>query len=279
MKTLTRHAGLVRLLPAALLLWTTAAQASWTPFQVGIWDPIQLFRNERSVYGLGLNLIYGNNRNLVGLEVGFASNKRWMSAGLQVGAILNRVTGTARGLQVAGIINWVEGPFHGLQLSTINLGNGADGIQIGAANFNWRHGEESRVAGLQAGVLSLNSGHFYGLHLGGLSFMNYARGLVVSGLYNMAVGMKGIQIGALDTTEHLDGAQLGVMNIVVITAPSDAPPNRGLQLGLANVAGRIKGLQVGLVNYAARLTGLQLGLININRGGRVPFLPILNFGL
>ena len=47
---------------------------------------------------------------------------------------------------------------------------------------------------------------------------------------------------------------------------------------LLNRAKRMRGLQISLVNWTDDLDGFQIGLININRNGRIPFLPLFNFG-
>ena len=53
----------------------------------------------------------------------------------------------------------------------------------------------------------------------------------------------------------------------------------GAQVSAAmNTAERATGLQLSLVNVADDLEGVQLGLVNVNRNGRIPVLPLFNFG-
>ncbi len=42
----------------------------WTPFQLSIWNPVQLFDENRDVYGLRANLFYGKNRDVYGIDLG-----------------------------------------------------------------------------------------------------------------------------------------------------------------------------------------------------------------
>jgi hypothetical protein len=50
----------------------------------------------------------------------------------------------------------------------------------------------------------------------------------------------------------------GLMNITGGTCT-------GLQLGLFNVAGKLRGVQIGLVNAAEKIEGLPIGLVNLTR--------------
>lgn len=59
---------------------------SWTPFQVSIFDPIQLFGRDRDVYGLRINAIYGKNRNIYGFDLGLCNLSGDMY-GIQIGMI------------------------------------------------------------------------------------------------------------------------------------------------------------------------------------------------
>ena len=59
------------------------------------------------------------------------------------------------------------------------------------------------------------------------------------------------------------------------------PPVRGVQIArIFNIArDDMHGLQLSaLVNQTRRLSGVQIGLININRGGWLPFFPLINIG-
>ena len=266
-----------------LLLAVPAAQArpprGWTPIQLALWKPVQLFSSERGVIGLELNLIYGEAFDLVGLDVGLVNRKQWMSGGIQLAGLFNRVVNRARGIQLAGVGNWVEGQSYGLQASIVNFAAGVVGIQLGVVNQNGPLSQvEPVTAGLQVGGLNIDAGTFSGIELGVVAFNERVQGIVVAAASSVTEEVRGLQLALLAGAKRLDGLQLGLVGIL---NPVLVPPlaHRGAQIGLCNVAGRFKGLQLGLVNYSTRITGLQIGLLNFNRGGRVRFLPVVNVGL
>src|SRR5687767_14655616 len=62
------------------------------PFQVSFWDSAQVIDADRSIHGVRLTLPYGNNRDIYGLDIGFA----------------NHTTGEVRGVQFS-LGGYVEG--------------------------------------------------------------------------------------------------------------------------------------------------------------------------
>lgn len=101
-----------------------------------------------------------------------------------------------------------------------------------------------------------------GVELGGLLNIDedFACGIQMAGLANLALGpVRGVQAaGFLNLGRRLDGAQLGLVNIVTDVV-------HGAQLGLGNAAGgAVSGTQIGLVNLAGgHVRGAQLGLVNV----------------
>lgn len=57
------------------------------PIQVALISPVQLVPPETSVIGLRLNLIYGVNRDVAGLDVGLVNQTTGAGAGLQYGLV------------------------------------------------------------------------------------------------------------------------------------------------------------------------------------------------
>ena len=83
------------------------ACAAERPIQVSIFTPAQLVPEEDGVRGLRLNLIYGRNKSVQGIDVGF----------------VNRLTsGQSRGLQI-GLVGMVDVDFCGAQLNVFNVFN------------------------------------------------------------------------------------------------------------------------------------------------------------
>ena len=124
------------------------AESQTKPIQLSIFDPIQIFNSDTSIHGFRFNLIYGFNRDVSGLDLGFANRAKGDMNGLQWGAI-NIVEGNAtsfqwglfntsrkiKGFQL-GVINHSEA-MRGLQLGVINTTGDLYGLQIGVLNFNW----------------------------------------------------------------------------------------------------------------------------------------------
>jgi len=211
-----------------ILLPSLAYSWSWTPLQLSLWEPVQLFPERFNVYGMRLNLGYGSNQNVTGLDAGIVNvvsdkqrggqlgllnmseNSLGVSAGgmnysarlrgAQVG-LLNTAQDSTSGLQVGGLMN-LSDSVKGGQLHIGILGNGAvqvDGAQI-VCLFGWNLSDY--VNGLQASVFGFN-------------FANeIVNGVQVALLYNYAQKMNGLQVGVINTCNHLSGVQIGVVNVI-----------------------------------------------------------------
>lgn len=103
---------------------------SRTPLSLGLVTPAQLPWGDWNVCGLRLSLIYGQCKNLTGVDLGLLNTVDEDLVGLQVGA-LNAVS-RARGFQV-GVINCAY-YLKGVQVGLINYAEGAYGLQIGLIN-------------------------------------------------------------------------------------------------------------------------------------------------
>ena len=207
-----------------------------TPVQLNLADPIAVPRSNWNVYGLRLNLIFGQSFGLKGLDLGFAGRCRdkfvglaaqscnWVESdmtGVQLGAVANVVHGNAYGLQLGGAVNSDHGVFSGLQAALVNFDGTFAGLQLGAVNWN-----KSVSAGFQFGVANADVNEFHGFSIGGL---NYAGKLV--------------------------GVQLGAVNVAAET---------------------VHGVQIGVFNAAPSIQGFQVGLINVIGNGALPIMPVFN---
>ena len=107
--------------------------ASMTPFQLGLTPPgQQLFDEETSVYGLRLNLLYGSNKSVNGLDLGLFGDAYALN-GIQIGGG-NQVKGKLRGLQLGFANSADKGA--GLQIGVMNRTHSMKGLQIGILNWN-----------------------------------------------------------------------------------------------------------------------------------------------
>lgn len=111
------------------------------PFQLALISPLQLFRSKSPIHGLRINLIYGNNRAVAGLDVG----------------IINVVGSDMNGLQ-AGVINRA-GSLYGLQAGLVNCGRSVSWLQAGVVNSG------HSVRGLQVGLVNV-ARKLYGVQIG-----------------------------------------------------------------------------------------------------------------
>ena len=165
------------LLGVALILGTTA-RADAGPFQLSLFDPIQLASSDESVSGLRIGLIYTVNDNVSGLDWGLVTKTTGDQVGIQVGAIhlvdgnfkgfqdglYNRVSGDFVGWQ-HGVINITHGSTSGLQSGFYNRSGAFHGVQVGAWNS-----AESLDGGLQIGFLNFNKS---GEPIGFLPIINF----------------------------------------------------------------------------------------------------------
>ena len=215
------------------------ADAAWLQYSIASPGDLLLPWNRPDVYGLRLDMPYGNNKgSVIGVDLGFVGvadedvigldatfvNIADMGAteGLQLGFLANR-TKEAYGVQLAGALNWNEDVAYGLQIGGINFDGEFYGLQIGG--INWFVGDA------------------YGASLGAFLLSNNS--------------FTGFSAACLNYEMHkMSGFQLGGINLAAESST---------------------GLQLGIVNISKHHEGLQLGLVNINSSGFLPCFPGLNF--
>ncbi len=258
----------------------------WTPLQISLMGPVQLVPWSWDVYGLRLDVLVGENRDVAGVDVGVGSMARDMYGiqavlgpaqardvvGLQI-ANAAAAWGTLDGLQVAGLCGVGSSPMPQYKYA-------ADSISPGRP--------AGRARGAQIGIGMTYAEDMTGLQVGAVTGL-----LIVWPMSNSADRMRGVQIRLFgwNKSKDLGGVQIsGEMNSV------DKGRVAGLQIaGVGNLGAEVKGVQVGgifnvasermgglqlggVMNYARNLSGVQIGILNINRGKGLPFFPIINFG-
>jgi len=148
-----------------------AFSPKWTPFQWGIYAPVQLFDRNTAVNGFRLSTIYSDNDDMYGLDTGVVGwSKRAVgcqinlvsvteekATGVQLG-VANSNERDTTGLQIAGA-NFTGSPMmnsagktRASQLGYVNVSNNDfAGCQLGIANLsNWK------FAGCQIGLINVN---------------------------------------------------------------------------------------------------------------------------
>ncbi len=127
-----------------------AVRAQSKSISLGLVTPVQIVPKEEGVAGFRLSLIYGQNTNVTGLDLG----------------LINHTTsGTSTGIQW-GLVNLNDANFVGWQGSWVNLLRGrGEGLQSGLYN------QSSHMSGLQIGIVN-NSETLHGLQIGILNIIN-----------------------------------------------------------------------------------------------------------
>lgn len=122
---------------------------------------------------------------------------------------------------------------------------------INEISFNILYGFNGGVDGFEyGGIFNYNSGNVKGFQMAGVANINKlnTKGFQMSGIAN---------INKLDTK----GFQLSTANITLGNI-------EGLQLGVFNVAKKVKGLQIGVFNYRENDDdGISFGVFNIIKNG------------
>lgn len=270
-----------------------------SPFQLSLVTPIQLVPKDGSICGARLNLLYGSNREVWGLDAGVV-NKAENLKGIELGLLVNLIKSIEEtpswGIQAAGLVNRdIKVPFSGIQvagIANVNRDVTFTGIQtaiLGNQNM------DSEVTGMQVSLFN-HSKKFNGIQVGlgnGVTVMEGAVALVVIPIYLLAAivsgksggnpplyaereahidtVVKGVQFGVFtNITEELDGLQFGLFNyagktmngIQIGATNMGLPDAQGFQLSLWNFAGNLTGLQLGGVNIAKDVNGFQIGFVN-----------------
>ena len=130
------------------ILSTAPVFAQNRPIQLALVTPIQIFPEDNSITGVRLNLLYGRNASVLGLDVGLVNHTTTgVSKGLQYGLVgisdsdftgwqdctVNIINGRFEGFQY-GFVNYAD-YMSGFQLGLVNYARSAKGLQIGVVNI------------------------------------------------------------------------------------------------------------------------------------------------
>jgi len=171
----------------AFVLGSSPAFAFVSPVSVGILPPLEFPPSDFNVAGVRLSVIYGDHRNIYGLDLG----------------VLGNITQQEfRGVAIAGLFNFTHGDTTAV-------------ITQAAGVWNWNT-NKTNVVGVQfASLLNLNeaASTIEGLELAMINIAPYTDvyGLQV-GVYNRALDVHGFQIGVVNVSDSLHGVQIGLVN-------------------------------------------------------------------
>ena len=194
-----------KLLLLAGMVLSGALFASWSPVEVSLVTPVQAPDRDYDIYGLRLNLIYGESKDVYGVDLG----------------IVNRTKGDFRGVELGGV-NIADDTMYGVQLGLVNWNwNDSATWSDRSIGFQWGFINKSDTfCGFQDGLLNISMNSFTGWEYG---FVNYAHDvtglqsgvLLIFGV-NFATGaVNGCQIGLLNYAANMEsGVQIGILNFI-----------------------------------------------------------------
>lgn len=232
--------------------------------------------------GLGVApLGMGAGGDLVGIHLGgIGMGAGGELRGLAVGGVGMGVGGDARGIVVGGVGMGVGADFTGLAVGGLGGGIGGSMTGIFAGGLGAGIGEDARgvvLAGLGAGV----GGDLRGLAVGGLGFGvgGELRGVAVSGLGVGANRIRGIVLSGIGAGSPDATGGFVAPAFFIVGSEELEGEFRGVSISAYNrIRGRQRGLAIGLLNIAQELHGVQIGLVNIawNKES-FPVLPLVNW--
>lgn len=152
-----------------------------SPAGLALLDVLQFPQPDVDILGLRLNIIYGRNANVQGIDIGaFGSGVEGSLFGLQTSGILNDVGSSNGSLQIAGIVNICAEDFYGGQISGIanSTAQALYGGQVSVFNA------AQTMYGTQIGVIN-KCGETQGLQIGLINTAEKAGGLFQIGLINV----------------------------------------------------------------------------------------------
>lgn len=118
------------------------------PVQLSLFTPIQIFPENDAITGIRLNLIYGRNASVTGLDWGLVNHTTTgTTTAWQIG-VVGLVDTDFTGWQ-DNHVNIVKGNFKGFQSGVFNYARSATGFQLGIVNY------AESMNGLQIGIVNI----------------------------------------------------------------------------------------------------------------------------
>ncbi len=132
----------------SIMILSSTIIAEERPVQVSLFNPVQIFPEGDAITGLRINILYGRNTTVKGLDIGLVNhNTSGVSKGLQYGFV---------GIVDADFVGWqdnavniVKKNFEGFQSGIVNYAHHASGVQFGFVNY------AVSMKGLQIGLVNI----------------------------------------------------------------------------------------------------------------------------
>jgi len=130
------------------LVLPSVGGAQSKPINIALFNPIQIFSEDNSITGLRINLIYGKNVSMTGLDWGLVNHVGTGGmTGVQWG-LVNICDGNFLGWQ-SGLLNLSKKNVEGFQYGWYNTGDHVSGFQLGLVNY------AESMYGLQIGIINI----------------------------------------------------------------------------------------------------------------------------
>jgi hypothetical protein len=276
-----------------ITIWPAAKSSNGAVRGIALGLP---YTGGREIFGISAGVGIEAKENLSGISASlFGSGAGKSVRGIHVAGVGMGSGGDVSGIGVGGIGIGAGGSLHGLMVGGIGAGAGGsvrgiviggigaaaggslEGIAIGGIGVGAAGNSRGLIiGGIGAGV----GGDFDGIAIGGIGVGagGTMRGLVIGGIGVGAQKIRGVALGGVGVGgADLHGLFLSPVSIKV----TDNGVVRGLAVSAFNDArkGTQRGLMIGLVNIADKLHGVQVGVINIARGNPAGrrVLPIANW--
>ncbi len=141
----------------AALAAVPASAQSGKPVQLSLFNPVQIVPESESVSGVRLNLIYGANQDVQGLDLGLVNHTHGSETAFMWGGV-NLVEKDFLGYQNSWI-NITNGKFTGFAWGLFNQAEEGNGLQLGLVNVT------QHMHGVQVGVVNMTQ-TMHGLQVG-----------------------------------------------------------------------------------------------------------------
>lgn len=180
------------------------SQSDHKPFQLSLWNTVQIVPQELSVHGFRLSL-FGENENMNGFDMGIVNKTNGSQKGAQFG-IWNQTEYEFTGFR-AGFVNFSGGEFKGFERGFVNvLDNNGKGWVAGGVNV-----ANDDFSGLLSGIFNIQfADKMNGALIGAVNIIKESK---KPSEENKNAERKGTQIGIVNITESLKGVQIGLINV------------------------------------------------------------------
>lgn len=166
--------------------------------QVSLWPALgtnELFQEDET-NNVSINILWGKNKNLEGLEIGLVNSIENNVKGAQISGLGNTVGGQVVGSQLTAGLNYTQGKMTGFQ------GAGLGNIAL----------EESKLTQV-AGLFNYSQ---KSVSVQVSNFINIAEEVEYGqiAMVNKATTVQGFQIGLINVADTVQGVSIGLLNLV-----------------------------------------------------------------